>query len=365
MSKRKTHEEYVAELAIKNPSVEAMEKYSGNKTKVLHRCKKHNVSWYMLPNNALKGCKCAKCKAENGHNIFTKTHTTYVEEVRNINPDIIVLDKYVTAKTPILHKCKIDGYEWNTTPTNILSGQGCPECAKRSRIESRLKSHEQYIQELSEIAPTIEVIGKYIDSHTKILHHCVVCNYYWEVNPNNTLNGCGCPICAGTAQKTHDEYVKQASLINPDIVILGKYINARTPILHKCKIDGNEWMAMPDKILHGQGCPQCNESQGERAIRQWLDAHNIRCVYQKSFSDCKDIKPLPFDFYLPDHNVLIEYDGKQHYEPISHFGGEQSFNRTKRHDNIKTEYCKNNNINLLRIPYFKDVDEELNNFLFI
>ena len=59
MSKRKTHEEYVAELAIKNPSVEAMEKYSGNKTKVLHRCKKHNVSWYMLPNNALKGCKCA------------------------------------------------------------------------------------------------------------------------------------------------------------------------------------------------------------------------------------------------------------------------------------------------------------------
>ena len=83
-----------------------------------------------------------------------------------------------------------------------------------------------------------------------------------------------------------------------------------------------------------------------------------------------DINPLPFDFYLPQLNKCIEYDGGQHYFPVDFAGkgmehAEEQFRKTQYRDKIKNDYCKNNGISLLRIPYFKNVEEELNNFLFI
>lgn len=70
-------------------------------------------------------------------------------------------------------------------------------------------------------------------------------------------------------------------------------------------------------------------------------------------------------FYLTDYNLAIEYQGEQHYRPIDYFGGKEKFEVQQKRDNIKRDYCKNNNINLLEIPYYKNVEEELNNFLFI
>ena len=61
--------------------------------------------------------------------------------------------------------------------------------------------------------------------------------------------------------------------------------------------------------------------------------------------------PLKFDFYLPDYNCCIEYDGKQHFEPIDYFGGKNGFIKTQERDDIKNQYCKNNDIKLIRIPY--------------
>lgn len=426
--KRKTHEEYVAELAVKNPNVEVIGKYINSTTKIEHHCLKHDVYWHMFPNNALRGCGCVKCGAEQSHSGFTKTHNEYINEIKNKNFDIVVLEKYINAKTPILHKCKVDGYEWVATPTSVLNSQGCPECSKRNSAKLRLKTHEQYIQELAVKIPSIAVVGKYVDSHTKILHHCSVCDYSWEAKPNNTLSGYGCPKCGGTLKKTHEQYVKEVSIINPnidvvdvyidaktpilhkckvhnvawnispdkilqgtgcricgadkmtkghyeyvqelkeinkDIIVLGKYINAKTPIFHKCKIDGYEWNAMPDKILQGQGCPQCNESKGERTVRLWLEKHSIKFEQQKKFIDCCDKKPLPFDFYLPEYNAVIEYNGLQHYVARDYFGGEKTLAYTQSHDRMKEEYCKKNNIGFLCIPYAKNVETELNNFLFI
>ena len=86
---------------------------------------------------------------------------------------------------------------------------------------------------------------------------------------------------------------------------------------------------------------------------------------KKKFYDCRDTRQLPFDFYLPDFNAVIEYNGKQHYEPIEYFGGENSFKIQQLHDEIKKDYCENNNIRFLSIPYYSNIKEELNNFLFI
>ena len=73
------------------------------------------------------------------------------------------------------------------------------------------------------------------------------------------------------------------------------------------------------------------------------------------FDDCKNKNTLPFDFYIPSLNVAIEYDGIQHYEPVDIFGGQEQFEIQQKNDNIKNEYCKNNNLKLYRISY-KDFD---------
>ena len=204
------------------------------------------------------------------------------------------------------------------------------------------------------------------------MHRCIIHDFEWKTTPASALQGCGCPMCKSekirNAQiKTHEEYVEDVKIINPNIQVLGKYINAKTPLLHKCLIDDFEWSPVPYSILSGCGCPKCNRSKGELKISLWLDKNNIFYEPQMRFDDCCDTKPLPFDFYIPALNVAIEYDGKQHFEPIEHFGGEESFEILQKHDAIKNEYCKNNGISLLRIPYYKynNIEEELNNFLFI
>lgn len=99
------------------------------------------------------------------------------------------------------------------------------------------------------------------------------------------------------------------------------------------------------------GCKQKERSKGERLVKENLDKLNIQYIEQKTFEECYDNYLLRFDFYLPDYNCCIEYDGKQHFEPIEYFGGEEKFKDQQQKDNIKNEYCKNNNIKLIRIPY--------------
>ena len=365
MSKKKTHKEYMAEIAIKNPNVEVIGEYVDAKIKILHKCLIHNIEWLVSPTNILSGKGCPECAKEKRYNVTRKTYKEYVEKVKEINHNIIVLGTYTNARTPILHKCKIDGHEWMTSPYHILSGKGCPKCAGNNK-----KGHNEYVSELSLINPNIEVVGNYVNAKTSILHKCLIHNIEWEARPNDILCGKGCPICGtiksgNTRHKTHAQYVEELKLINGNIIVVGNYKGANIPILHRCIIDGCEWYATPHNILCGTGCPRCNDSKGEKTIRKWLTEHNITYNSQKRFDDCCDKTSLPFDFYLPDYNCCIEYDGKQHYEAIEWFGGQSAFKYTQKHDKIKTDYCKKNNIKLLRIPYFKNIEEELNNFLFI
>lgn len=130
-------------------------------------------------------------------------------------------------------------------------------------------------------------------------------------------------------------------------------------ILWKCKCDCGTItnVATGDLISgHIKSCG-CTKSYGEEIISQILTENNIS--FEKQWSGFLKQKcmnkdgtyPLKFDFYLPDYNCAIEYDGKQHFEPIDYFGGKNGFIKTQERDNIKNQYCKNNNIKLIRIPY--------------
>ena len=296
-----------------------------------------------------------------------KTHEEYVREVYQINQFIEVVGKYVGNHTPILHKCKIDGHEWMAMPSNILRGRGCPKCKTLKLHNLKVKQNSQYVAEAAKINPNIIVVGQCVDNKTPILHMCLIDKHIWYASPDNILHGSGCPKCKAIKigickTKTHQQYVKEVSEVNPYIEVTGTYINAETKILHRCLIDGCEWYSLPGNILCGHGCPCCNQSIGERQISIYLSNSGFVYKSQHTFSDCRYKKCLPFDFYLPDYNICIEYDGEQHFRPIEYFGGEDGFVERKRNDAIKNAYCNKNNITLLRVAYNQDVEIILNNF---
>lgn len=125
-------------------------------------------------------------------------------------------------------------------------------------------------------------------------------------------------------------------------------------IAWECKCDCGNSIITSGRYLRSGTTTSCGciKSQGETKIIFLLQELNISFETQKSFIDCKNVFPLKFDFYLPDYNLLIEYNGKQHYEPIEYLGGEERFEQQQINDNIKKSWCKKNNIKLIEIPYW-------------
>jgi very-short-patch-repair endonuclease len=123
-----------------------------------------------------------------------------------------------------------------------------------------------------------------------------------------------------------------------------------------------EFKQLPNDHLSGHGCPICKNSLGEMKIWNYLTEKNIKFESQKKFDGCKNKRLLPFDFYLPEYNICIEYDGIQHYKAIDIFGGEKEFQKRKNLDKIKSEFCNSNNIKLIRIKYNEDLEKEFKKY---
>jgi hypothetical protein len=188
----------------------------------------------------------------------------------------------------------------------------------------------------------------------------IICPIHGEFNqrPQHHLAGHGCKKCARELITNNSKLTKE-SFIN-------KAFNKHGSNYDYSLIDFNSVNSNNDKVkiictkhgefnqiirhhLSGVGCPFCNESKGEKQINTYLTTKNIRLIRQHRFNDCRDIKPLPFDFYLPEYNICIEYDGEQHFTPLKMWGGVKSFEKLQKRDLIKTTYCLDKNIRLIII----------------
>ena len=310
-----------------------------------------------------------------------KTHEEFIRDfyTKNKNAENIeILGEYKGNKTKIKCKCKIDGHEWEAIPQNLLKGQGCPKCGgtiklthkefmekfytknknaenieilgeykgNKTKIKCKCKidgyeweatpnillnnhgcpkcagkmklTYEEFVNKMREINSDIEILGEYINNKTKIKCKCKIDGHEWKATPHNLLNGSGCPKCSGNIKnKTTEYFINELKEINSDIEILGEYKGALTKIKCKCKKDGYEWETKPSDLLNGNGCPKCNESKGEKRVAKYLDNKNIDYERQYKFDNCKSKKELPFDFYIPSLNIAIEYDGEYHYMIIT------------------------------------------------
>jgi very-short-patch-repair endonuclease len=172
----------------------------------------------------------------------------------------------------------------------------------------------------------------------------------------------GCANCNYEKRRMdgHNNFIKKSKIIhnNKYDYSLVKYKNNKIKVKIICPIHGIFEQKPESHYYHG--CHFCNESKGEKQIQILLDSKNIKYKREHKFNDCKYKRRLPFDFYLPEYNLCIEYDGSQHFSKWDRFESDDNeFEIRKIRDQIKNEYCLKNNIKLIRIKYNENIDKKL------
>ena len=323
------------------------QKYKNNNTVLIFKCN-NGHTYTQRVSKHLNGHGCPKCKG--GVSI---SKIKYKKLCESNNYDLPIED-YRNSKTKIRYKCPM-GHIYIQLPSSHLMGQSCPIC-----FGNKKKTPKEYYDECKEKGYDLPV-EDYVNATTKIKHKCKQGHIY-EQTPNSHLQGQGCPKCKGSKKKTLKQYYDECREKDLDLPI-ENYVNAKTKIKHICSRCGNIYEQTPYNHLENYGCPVCNESHGERFIRNYLDKHNIKYIPQKKFHDLKDKTYLSYDFYLPNYGILIEYQGIQHYKEKEFFGGKKQFEKQQYHDNLKREYAKENGYKLLELKYTLDTQELVDKYL--
>lgn len=292
----------------------------------------------------------------------SKTHEQFIKEVEElVGNGYSVLGTYKKAHDKIEVKHNECGYVYYVRASAFLYGTRCPKCA--NNIKRTTEDFKNKIYEL--VGDEYTLKSEYISNRKKVtlLHN--VCNNEYQVTPGHFLTtGRRCPYCrGGVLVKGYDFNKEVVTMTNGEYSVIGEYKNNKTHIEMLHNICGTKWKIRPDNFKSGKRCPNCNQSHGEKEIERILKSNKIKYKVQYRFNDCKNQKPLPFDFAIikKDKVVqLVEYQGEQHYKVVDYFGGEKGFQRRIRNDKIKKNYCKKKNIPLLIIDYCDNIQDKLN-----
>lgn len=283
----------------------------------------------------------------------------YVKEVLSKYDLEVIGDIYKTKGHKHVNiKCTCGGI-FTTRLLRAVRGERirCRKCVSKSKI----KSNDSFLKEIKDknlVGYTF--LEEYKGATTKIKVRHDSCGYEYEVTPDKFLQGRRCPKCTNSLVKDFNLAISKLKELNLDkeyeiIEMIEKGYKEKIKLKH-LKCNGEFETTYHSFFNKRIKCPLCEKnSKGEMAIEKYLISKNIKYKTQYIFENLKYKKYLKFDFAIFNTNnelkCLIEYDGECHFYPIEKFGGEEGLSLYKIRDNIKTEYCKNNNLNLIRIPY--------------
>ena len=279
------------------------------------------------------------------------------EKRPNDYDDYVVLGVYKDSHTPIKMYHKVCKKKFDITPNSFLSGRGCNKCgSRRAGKKMQISLQEAY----NRIPDSYIILDEFESVLKRNLMYCEDCGrvFYARVHDLERRPESICQYCNfSNKNKDDDEFKWQVSiLVGTDYTFLDKYKDARTSLEVIHNACNHKYHVTPHNFLRGKRCPRCKESHGEAYITDLLERHNIKYIRQKTFDGCVYKHKLLFDFYLPDYNLCIEYDGEQHYHPVKHLGGKKNYDIGHKRDLVKDQFCKDNGIKLLRIPYTVSFD---------
>lgn len=347
---------FFEKMAKNHPTIEIGGEYINGKSMLHCKCKVCEYEWdaaaYVLSN--IRGCKvCAGALL---------THEIFAKRLADINPTVEAVGKYQSVRIPIDCRCRICGHEWSTTPNILIAHDhpsACPACAKEKNTQNiivealkKRKTHEEFMKEMAELAPTITVLGEYKNYSTKIPCRCNLCGFEWESVPSCLRDG-RCPQCASQRRadffrKPREQFINEIASVNPSVRIVGEYVNDNTKTEFQCMRCKHVWMTSPGSVLRQRsGCPECNNKQTsfvEKAVllflRKTLGDENVT---SRDRSIGREL-----DVYAKSKNIAIEY------------GSWYWHKKRVEEDKERLRLCRNLGIDLIVI--YDGFDDDVNEY---
>ena len=289
---------------------------------------------------------CPKCGLEH-------TRTGYDEFVRLSKLkhgdvyDYSVSTDYIKADAPVTIRCLKHGLFKQKAYTHYGQGTICPKCSK----DKERLGLEAFIEKATQIHN-----GKYNYKKIKYLPSTstmvkIICPHHgmFIQRASSHLDGNGCIVCfRNTRRKTTEQFINESKALFPNKFTYehADYIGNKHKIILTCIRHGPFTTTPNAHLSHGASCPKCCSSFGEILIRLYLNKYGIPALEQYRIWTMHK-----FDFAIPDANILIEFDGKQHFEPAEIFGGIEGFNKRKRNDRIKKYISVLAGYDLIRFNY--------------
>lgn len=309
------------------------------------------------PSNFLSGKRCKQCaKGKAAKTRIKSTEKIFLEKMKTT--EFIVVSAYRGSDMPVTlrHKCGREVVVNAAYASKVL----CPRCTISHSKKLNSSDFREYIKETR--GSEYELLGEYTNAHEKTAIRHVSCGFVWHVTPSKFKEGTKCPKCSKVLPLSSDrlkEFIKEAGL-SDEYQVLNEFDSGKVEAILHHNTCGSSYSTKAIYFRRGSRCPVCNESKGERAIRVFLQRNYVKFKAQEPLEGCVDKQPLPFDFVIKNHNQIlaIEFDGEEHYKPIEFFGGLKKYADRTRKDAIKTQYCADNGIPLIRIPYwdFDNID---------
>lgn len=285
-------------------------------------------------------------------NIVTFLNNSHRVHGNKYDYSLIKEVKNSCLKLPII--CKKHGVFHQSGRRHFGEKRGCPKCSHirggtinnfglDGFIKLSRKAHGDKYQYDKSI---------YVNADTPLIITCPIHGDFKQF-PRSHYNGANCHKCNVDIAKNRrrkdinkfkeDGHHVHNNFFNYDKVV---YINNKTPITVTCP-DHGDFNVRPDNHLQGSGCPMCNESRGERKIRNLLDKLNITYVREYRIPDFN----YRYDFYIEEINTLIEYDGALHFKAVDNFGGIEELTKVKERDRLKNELARIKGYKLIRLHY--------------
>ena len=325
-----------------------------SKKKIVFLCENHGKIEQRFDVH-IKNLKCPKCKTLN-NNKYTKE---YINDliIKYKKPYRYFLDKDIyNVQDKVSIECKEHGIFEQRLHNHFNLGQMCKKCSNENKTGITDKLDKWLLEN------NIHIL-KYNGYKSKSIIKCN--NEHIFSSTIDNLKNYGCPICTENTrlEKERERFIMNSKAVWCDRLIEFDYntlIYNGKGKLFTMKSDVGIIAQLPDNHLNGF-LPR--KSTGETIIESILNKYSIFYEREKTFDGCVNKKKLRFDFYIPEKNTCIEYNGIQHYQKVDRFGGEEKFNYQKYNDFIKNNFCKENNINLLIISHRDSIIDKIKEFL--
>ncbi len=342
--------------------------YINSQSKVEIICALHGP-FHMKANSHFNGQGCPKCGRESVKDKITLKFDELLKRAEkvHVNRYEYLESSYVNYTSKMKIHCSEHGFFNQTPHSHISMKSGCPKCGIIKGALSNQKGWETvYDMFLTVHGNRYQYdVNSYSDVSHKMNIHCEKHGWFKQ-KPYQHYGGSGCNLCE--IDEVHEkqkidfnQFVERSMEKHGTRYDYSEavYIDIFTPIHIICSHHGS-FIQIPRDHYRGSGCPKCIGSRGENTIRIILQELAVEFVEQKSFDDLIYKSKLKCDFFLPDLNTVIEYNGLQHYEPVSIFGGIEGLIETQNRDLLKYEYLDSRGIDLIIIRYdIEDIKEYL------